>query len=207
MGAPLLLVRAAATNPKLVGRVLLAVFVVSASLALAVVAPLVAIPAIVLTAPAAAGAVPGDGGAGPEIVGEWAVPMAGEYTKGRGFGHNPVKGCGFCSVNHQGYDMAQGCGSTIYAAGPGTVITAGSYHGYGNTVRIDHGAGVITLYGHMLWGSLTVQEGHTVTARTPIGAEGNTGKSFGCHLHYEVRAGGTSLDPELFMAARGLTLK
>lgn len=207
MGVPLLLVRTIAANPKLAGRVLLASFVVAISLVITVVAPLVAIPVMVLTAPAAAGAEPSEGGAGPEVVGEWAIPMAGEYTKGRGFGHNPVQGCGFCSVNHQGYDMAQGCGSTIYAAGPGTVITAGSYQGYGNTVRIDHGAGVVTLYGHMQWGSLTVQQGQTITARTAIGQEGNTGKSFGCHLHYEIRAGGTSLDPALFMAARGLTLK
>ena len=105
-----------------------------------------------------------------------------------------------------GYDMAQGCGATIYAAGSGTVITAGAYQGYGNTVRIDHGEGLITLYGHMQWSSLRVHRGESVTAGTPIGAEGNTGKSFGCHLHFEVRQGATPIDPQPFMAALGLPL-
>ena len=90
--------------------------------------------------------------------------------------------------------MAQGCGATIYAAGPGEVITAGSYQGYGNTVRIDHGDEIVTLYGHMQWDSLRVSVGQQVTAGTPLGAEGNTGKSFGCHLHFEVRKSGTPVD-------------
>src|SRR3546814_331264 len=134
------------------------------------------------------------------------MPLSGEFTKGRGFGHNPVIGCAYCSVNHQGYDMAQGCGSTIFAAGPGTVITAGSYQGYGNTVRIDHGDRLVTLYGHMQWNSLRVHVGDTVTAETAVGAEGNTGKSFGCHLHYEVIDQGASIDPAPFMSSLGLPL-
>lgn len=142
----------------------------------------------------------------PAASGEWGMPLAGRFTKGRGFGHNPVIGCAYCSVNHQGYDMAQGCGSTIYAAGPGTVITAGSYQGYGNTVRIDHGDRLVTLYGHMQWNSLRVQVGDVVAAGTALGAEGNTGKSFGCHLHYEVINHGASIDPAPFMSSLGLSL-
>lgn len=145
-------------------------------------------------------------GAGPGVNGDWGYPLAGRYTKGRGYGHNPVRGCSYCSVDHQGYDMAQGCGSTVYAAGPGTVITAGTYWGYGITVRIDHGDTLVTLYGHMTDGSLRVTEGQHVTAGTPIGAEGNTGRSFGCHVHFEITHRGTSLDPQPFMAARGLPL-
>ena len=103
--------------------------------------------------------------------------------------------------------MAQGCGATIYAAGPGRVITAGSLSGWGNTVRIDHGGGLITLYGHTEWGSIRVAVGDSVTAGTPIAAEGNTGRSFGCHLHYEVLQDDVSIDPQPFMAARGLPLK
>lgn len=146
-------------------------------------------------------------GAVPVVSGEWGYPLAGDYSKGRGFGHNPVHGCGYCSRNHQGYDMAQGCGSTIFAAGPGEVITAGSYYGYGNTVRIAHGGEVETLYGHMQWESLRVTVGQQVSAGTPLGAEGNTGKSFGCHLHFEVRKSGSAVPPEPFMAALGLPLK
>jgi murein DD-endopeptidase MepM/ murein hydrolase activator NlpD len=144
--------------------------------------------------------------AAPAVSGDWGYPMAGAYFKGRGFGHNPVLGCSYCSVDHQGYDMSQGCGATIYAAGPGTVVIAESHQGYGNTVLIDHGNEVTTLYGHMQWGSLRVTAGDTVTAGTPLGAEGNTGRSFGCHLHFEVRVDGRAIPPEPFMAALGLPL-
>jgi murein DD-endopeptidase MepM/ murein hydrolase activator NlpD len=103
--------------------------------------------------------------------------------------------------------MAQGCGATVYAAGPGEVRIAGSYQGYGNAVLIDHGGELVTLYAHMQWGSLRVSVGREVVAGTPLGAEGNTGKSFGCHLHFEVRKSGTSIPPEPFMAGLGLPLK
>ncbi|MAB20438.1 MAG: hypothetical protein CMH33_05940 [Microbacterium sp.] len=143
----------------------------------------------------------------PVTNGDWGYPLEGDYFKGRGFGYNPVIGCSYCSTDHKGYDMSQGCGATIYAAGPGLVITAGSLSGWGNTVRIDHGDGLITLYGHMEWDSLRVSSGDTVAAGTPLGAEGNTGRSFGCHLHYEVLQDGVSVDPQPFMAALGLPLK
>src|SRR5262245_21811101 len=45
--------------------------------------------------------------------GGWGYPLAGAYFKGRGFGYNPVHGCRYCSTNHKGYDMSQGCGSAI----------------------------------------------------------------------------------------------
>lgn len=143
----------------------------------------------------------------PVANGDWGYPLAGDYFKGRGFGYNPVSGCSYCSTDHKGYDMSQGCGATIYAAGPGRIVTAGSLSGWGNTVRIDHGDGLITLYGHMEWGSLRVSGGDTVAAGTPLGAEGNTGRSFGCHLHYEVLHDGVSVDPQPFMAALDLPLK
>ncbi|MFE7846746.1 M23 family metallopeptidase [Microbacterium sp. NPDC057407] len=167
--------------------------------------PLIAIPFAVVGASAEAPAGEEPGG-GPAVKGEWGYPLAGTYTKGRGFGYGPVVGCGYCSVDHGGYDMAQECGSTIYAAGPGEVITAGVYQGFGNTVRIDHGDGLVTIYGHMRWGSIRVQVGEPVTAGTALGAEGNTGRSFGCHLHFEVRNHDVRLDPRPFMAARGLPL-
>jgi murein DD-endopeptidase MepM/ murein hydrolase activator NlpD len=144
--------------------------------------------------------------AAPVVDGNWGYPLTGAYSFGRGFGYNPVEGCGYCSTSHKGYDMAQGCGATIYAAGPGTVITAGPFYGWGNTVRIDHGNGLVTLYGHMQWESIRVAQGQTVTAGTPLGAEGNTGNSFGCHLHFEVQENDIPIDPVPFMAARGLPL-
>ena len=167
--------------------------------------PVVAIPFVVGVASAGVPAAEA-AGSGPAVKGDWGYPLAGTYTKGRGFGYGPVVGCSYCPAQHRGYDMAQGCGSTIYAAGPGMVITAGTYLDYGNTVRIDHDDGLITIYGHMQWHSIVVNVGDPVTAGTPLGAEGNTGRSFGCHLHFEVRQDDARLDPQPFMAARGLPL-
>lgn len=167
--------------------------------------PLIAIPFAIVGASAGVPASDAPGG-GPAVKGEWGYPLAGAYTKGRGFGYGPVVGCSYCPAQHRGYDMAQECGSTIYAAGPGNVITAGVYLDYGNTVRIDHGDGLVTIYGHMQWNSIRVAVGNPVTAGTALGAEGNTGRSFGCHLHFEVRENDVRLDPQPFMAARGLPL-
>ena len=174
--------------------------------ALVALTPLIAIPLALAgyPLPTVQSALPGSA---PVVSGDWGYPLAGEYSKGRGYGYNPVDGCSYCSSDHEGYDMAQGCGATIYAAGAGVVIVAGEHYGYGNTVRIDHGNGVETLYGHMQWDSLRVAAGQHVTVGTPLGAEGNTGRSFGCHLHYEVRRDGVAIDAQPFMAALGLPLK
>jgi murein DD-endopeptidase MepM/ murein hydrolase activator NlpD len=203
MGAPVIAAAAlhSRTGRKILTGVLIAFTVVVALL----LTPLIAVPFAI--AGTAAGGTVTQVDAAPEVSGEWGFPLAGGYSKGRGFGYNPVQGCGYCSTNHQGYDMAQGCGATVYAAGPGEVITAGSYQGYGNTVRVDHGGEIVTLYGHMQWDSLRVSVGQQVAAGAPLGAEGNTGKSFGCHLHFEVRKSGTAVAPEPFMAGLGLPLK
>ncbi|MDR7113723.1 murein DD-endopeptidase MepM/ murein hydrolase activator NlpD [Microbacterium trichothecenolyticum] len=203
MGAPV--ITAAALRSRTGRKILAGPLLILVLVAALLLTPLVAIPFAI--AGGAASAVPTGIDAAPAASGAWAVPLAGGYSKGRGFGYHPVQGCGYCSTNHQGYDMAQGCGATIYAAGPGRVITAGSWQGYGNTVRIDHGDQVVTLYGHMQWGSLRVTVGEEVAAGAPLGAEGNTGKSFGCHLHYEVQKSGAPVDPEPFMAGLGLQLK
>lgn len=203
MGAPV--IAAAALNTRTGRKILAGALIGILLVAGFLVTPLVAVPFAIMGA--AAGTTETTTGAAPAVSGDWGYPLAGGYSKGRGFGHNPVVGCGYCSVNHQGYDMAQGCGATVFAAGPGRVITAGSYQGYGNTIRIDHGDDVVTLYGHMQWESLRVSVGDDITAGTPIGAEGNTGKSFGCHLHFEVRRSGNPIPPEPFMAALGLPLK
>lgn len=189
------------TGRRVVAGIVIALLLITAT----ALTPLVAIPFAVVGASAGAPAVEAPGGS-PAVEGEWGYPLAGAYTKGRGFGYGPVVGCSYCPAQHRGYDMAQECGSTIYAAGPGQVITAGVYLDYGNTVRIDHGDGLVTIYGHMQWDSIRVKVGDPVTAGTALGAEGNTGRSFGCHLHFEVRDNDVRLDPQPFMAARGLPL-
>lgn len=205
MGAPV--TAAAALANTRTGRKVVTGVVIAILLAVAfVMTPLFAIP-LAIAGSAATTVITSEQGSTPVASGEWGYPLAGTYFTGRGFGYNPVTGCSFCSTNHKGYDMSQGCGSTIYAAGPGVVVTAGPLSGWGNTVRIDHGDELVTLYGHMQWNSLRVTVGQPVTAGTPLGAEGNTGKSFGCHLHYEVLKSRTSVDPEPFMAGLGLPLR
>lgn len=203
MGAPAIATAALTTRT---GRKILIGALVAAALVMAfLLTPLIAIPLAVVGASASTTSTRAD--AGPTAVGEWGYPLAGGYVKGRGFGYNPIHGCSFCSINHKGFDMAQSCGATVYAAGPGRVTVARSYFGFGNAVRIDHGGGLSTIYGHLQWGSLRVHVGQRVTAGTPLGAEGNTGNSLGCHLHFEVRVNDRAIDAEPFMAARGLPLR
>ena len=87
------------------------------------------------------------------------------------------------------------------------MIRAGSWGTFGNAVEIDHGGGVVTIYGQMMWDSPKVSDGTHVVAGTPLGLEGRTGTATGCHVHFEVRVNGVAVDPEIFMAARGLPLK
>ena len=86
-------------------------------------------------------------------------------------------------------------GATIVAASDGEVIYTGYRGGYGNTVIIDHGNGVTTLYAHMQSGSYKVSTGQSVTKRQAVGLVGSTGLSTGPHLHFEVRINGTPVDP------------
>ncbi len=94
---------------------------------------------------------------------------------------------------HTGVDFGAAYGSPIRAAGGGIVILASFYHGYGNCVIIDHGAGVTTLYGHA--SQLLVGEGQTVLSGQTIALVGSTGLATGPHLHFEVRHNGTPVQP------------
>jgi murein DD-endopeptidase MepM/ murein hydrolase activator NlpD len=117
--------------------------------------------------------------------------------------------CGnsYCSSGfHEGVDLADGCGTNIYAAHSGTVVYAGYNGGYGNYVRIDHGGGIGTGYGHIRNGGIHVRYGQQVTVGQVIASEGNTGNSFGCHLHFEVYVNGRTVNPVPFMAARGISV-
>lgn len=208
MGAPVAVAAALArtrTGRKIVTGVLVLLTLVTAL----VLTPLIAIPLAVAGQSATTSVETGGGSVAgqPTVKGEWGYPLAGSYGTGRGFGYHPVANCSYCPSQHMGYDMDQPCGATVFAAGPGEVINAGPMPGWGNTVRIDHGGGVVTLYGHMQWDSLRVRIGEQVVAGTPLGAEGSTGKSTGCHLHFELQIDGVATDPEPFMAARGLPLR
>lgn len=101
---------------------------------------------------------------------------------------------------HEGMDIADRSGTPIVAALPGTVSFAGWYGGYGNLVRIDHGNGLETRYGHMR--AIGVSVGQAVAAGDQLGEMGTTGSSTGTHLHFEVRLAGTPYNPLPTLPAR-----
>jgi murein DD-endopeptidase MepM/ murein hydrolase activator NlpD len=94
---------------------------------------------------------------------------------------------------HAGIDIGVGYGTPIHAAASGAVVIAGWVSGYGNYTCIDHGGGLATCYGHQ--SSFAVGVGASVSQGQVIGYVGNTGHSFGAHLHFEVRINGTPVDP------------
>lgn len=98
---------------------------------------------------------------------------------------------------HHGMDFSAPTGTEIYATGKGVVENSSySNGGYGNRVIINHGYGYKTLYAHM--NTISVKAGNEVTRGQVIGYVGNTGKSFGPHLHYEVIKNGLKINPSFF---------
>ncbi len=94
---------------------------------------------------------------------------------------------------HTGIDFRAAPGAPVVAAGAGTVVFAGWRGAYGRAVAIDHGGGLTTLYGHMQ--ATLVKPGQRVPAGGLIGRVGNTGRSTGPHLHFEVRIRNLPMDP------------
>lgn len=97
---------------------------------------------------------------------------------------------------HSGMDFTAPTGTEIYATGNGRVTFVGWRQGYGNTVIVDHGFGYETLYAHLF--KQLVREGQKVNRGDIIALVGNTGKSTGPHLHYEVHYHGQAVDPRNF---------
>lgn len=145
----------------------------------------------------------GGGGAPAPIASGWAKPAYGWISSSFGYRIHPVYGT---YRLHTGTDIAAGCGQAISAAASGTVIYAGWNGTYGNFVMINHGNGLTTGYAHISNGGIYVGYGQQVSAGQTIAAVGTTGASNGCHLHFEVRTGGTAIDPVPFMANRGVYL-
>ena len=94
---------------------------------------------------------------------------------------------------HQGMDFTAPTGTDVFATGNAKVEFAGWKQGYGNTVILDHGYGYKTLYAHLY--KTLVRKGQKVRRSDVIALVGNTGKSTGPHLHYEVRLNGKAIDP------------
>jgi murein DD-endopeptidase MepM/ murein hydrolase activator NlpD len=142
-----------------------------------------------------AGVVDGDG---------WALPTAGVITSPYGYRYDPAQG--YSWAMHYGDDIAHGCLQGIYAATAGTVTYAGIYSDYGNYIRISHGGGISTVYGHIANGETFVHVGQHVAAGQNIARTGSTGASTGCHLYFGVEVSGSWVDPVPFMRARGIKI-
>lgn len=100
---------------------------------------------------------------------------------------------------HYGMDMTAPYKSKVLATAPGVVTFAGWRGKYGKLVEIDHGYGVISRYGHLQ--KISVKKGQTVKFRDTVGLLGNTGRSTGAHLHYEISHNGNPLNPIRFISA------
>lgn len=129
-----------------------------------------------------------NGGSGG--TGRFMWPCSGVITSYYGWRTHPVFGT---RKYHSGMDIGVDYGTPIQAADSGTVICAGWLGGYGNCVMIDHGGGLVTLYGHNQ--SLYVSEGQYVNKGHVIAAAGSTGYSTGPHCHFEVRLHGEVTEP------------
>ncbi len=128
----------------------------------------------------------------------WPVPSKAASSSSLSSGYvTRSKPIGSGSEFHTGYDIPASYGSAVVAAEAGTVIYAGWMSGYGNTIMISHGNGLVTLYGHN--SSLTVSKGDTVTRGQQVAKIGSTGNSTGNHCHFEVRVNGSTVSPESYL--------
>jgi murein DD-endopeptidase MepM/ murein hydrolase activator NlpD len=98
---------------------------------------------------------------------------------------------------HEGLDIATPHGQPVFAPSDGTVVFAGTETGYGKVLVIDHGYGVKTRYGHL--SEIAVHLGDHIKRGDRVAAVGNTGRSTGPHLHYEVRVNGIPENPRKFI--------
>jgi murein DD-endopeptidase MepM/ murein hydrolase activator NlpD len=117
-------------------------------------------------------------------------PVNGHITSGYGARRHPI--LGYVRM-HAGIDFGAPWGSPIFAVSDGIVSFAGRHGGHGNYVRLEHGGGIGTGYGHM--SRIAVSPGTRVQAGQVIGYVGSTGLSTGPHLHYELYENGRTVNP------------
>ena len=122
------------------------------------------------------------------------TPVKGILTSGFGYRSDPVThGRG----DHQGVDIAAAPGQPVRASADGIVMRAGTIGGLGKAIYLAHGYGITTRYGHM--SKVEVRPGQRVKRGDVIGRVGNTGRSTGYHLHYEVRQDGQPVNPLVYI--------
>ena len=116
-----------------------------------------------------------------------------------------VEGAKISEAIHYGYDLASTAGASIEAANRGRVLFAGELGIYGNCVLLDHGLGLVSLYGHL--SQIAVAEGDLVEKNQLIGRSGDTGLAGGDHLHYAMLVGGVYVDPTEWWDAKWVAEK
>ena len=121
---------------------------------------------------------------------QWPVPSSSRITSYYGGRIDPINGS---QSGHLGMDIAAPQGTPIVAANDGVVILSQWNGSYGNCVMIDHGGGIVTLYGHI--SQLIAGVGQVVSRGQTIALVGSTGRSTGPHCHFEVRINGATTDP------------
>lgn len=120
------------------------------------------------------------------------IPVRGNYRFTSGFGMRWGR-------MHNGTDFAAPIGTPIYAPADGVVTFAGWSSGYGRLIKIQHAFGIETRYAHL--NRLRVEVGQRVSRGDRIGDTGNSGRSTGPHLHYEIRVGGRAVNPMIYIRA------
>ncbi len=128
----------------------------------------------------------------------FAMPLKDSFRFTSGFGYRrDPKGAG--NRMHTGLDFAGSYGTPVYATADGTVTDAGWENGYGRMITIRHDFGIETRYAHL--SDIKVDAGQRVSRGDRIGDMGNSGRSTGTHLHYEIRIGGDFVNPMTFIKA------
>ncbi|MFA7240262.1 MAG: peptidoglycan DD-metalloendopeptidase family protein [Sulfuricellaceae bacterium] len=122
----------------------------------------------------------------------------GWYSSNFGWRIDPFTGK---NAFHEGVDFMADAGTPIRAAGGGIVIFADAYAGYGNMIDIDHGNGLVSRYAHT--SKINVKVGDVVLKGQKIAEVGNTGRSTGSHLHFEVRHLGAAQNPQHYLNLPG----
>jgi murein DD-endopeptidase MepM/ murein hydrolase activator NlpD len=143
-----------------------------------------------------------EGGLSPSFTGDWTLladapslwPIEGRVTSSFGEREDPFNGEG---AFHAGIDIAAPYGSAVRAAADGDVSATRMGSGYGREVTLDHGHDVLTVYGHL--SSMLVVPGQHVTRGQVIGYVGQSGRSTGPHLHYEVRLHMVPVNPHKYL--------
>lgn len=128
----------------------------------------------------------------------FGTPHEGRISSEFGGRNNPFSGQGH--ENHSGIDFKGNIGDPILATATGTVIFAGQKGGYGNCVIVQHKRGIKTLYAHL--NKVSVRPNQKVQTGTQVGELGNTGRSTGPHIHYEVMEHDQKVNPRKYMSNR-----